>query len=557
MADKAPDPTPPSNPPPRPSLPPVPKVPPPPPASATKATPLSAVSPSISLPPPPSTGAVAPLPSRTVLPAPAPTATPSPLPPPPSGAARPPPPPSDKTAAAFPASPSVLTIPASTANTVPLSPPPSGAALPPLPPPPAPASKPAPAKDSPKSGGGKAPLPLLSRTKLRQPRDIPATPGQGPAIGRTGSLKPPRKRSIIGAIAARLAAYGILIGLGYGAVHLLRQTQVQGLVATPDYALPSQAYLIRDFSDDIRTLRTEYKLSNEPFERDLRVKQDTLTRVQSDLSGLEQRKKLIADDAARAEDEIKGILADAQLQSDAVWQKEGGALDAEYQQKLSAFRQTLEDRAKQTGVPLELDPAIDAPELWVNAYRLALYNPPAKVKAVPEREWIEKQLSDWHDYDKTVDTRRDAVKAEAAAVRKEISPKVDAVQARITKDNSDIEDTDVTAEPLRTELAADQVEADQAQQRLVAQRTTFTSQLLDIPKRNILETFPLTTQGRFSWQNLNQDSKYPPGSYFLWASIKKDGQEYWALVPFTVTAYSRLDLVIEPGAFVPALGLLK
>jgi len=394
---------------------------------ATAATPISAVPPSISLPPPPPAQTAAPLPSRTVHPVPARAETPSPLPPPPSGGALPPPPPSAK--ATTPISPTLA--PAATPS--PLPPPPPG---PTLPPPPAP--KPAPAKENPKSGSGKAPLPLLSRTKLRQPRDIPATSGAGPAVGRTGSLKPPRKRSIVGAIAARLAAYGILVGLGYGAVHLLRQTQVQGLVATPDYALPAQAYLIRDFSDDIRTLRTEYKMSNEPFERDLRVKQDTLTRVQSDLSGLEQRKKLIADDATRAEDEIKGILADAQLQSDAVWQKEGGALDAEYQQKLAAFRQTLLDRAQQTGVPLELDPAIAAPELWVNAYRLALYNPPAKVKAVPEREWIEKQLADWHDYDKTVDTRRDAVKAEAADVRKQISPKVDAVQARITKDNSDI-----------------------------------------------------------------------------------------------------------------------
>jgi len=402
------------------------------------------------------------------------------------------------------------------------------------------------------------PLPLLSRAKLRPPRELHTSDdGAAPLPPAPPTARPRRKRSLLARVGGVALGAALLVGLGVEAVRFLRQTQVQGLIVAPGAALPKEVYLVRDFSDDIRTLRTEFKLANEPYERDARQKTETLQRVEADLARLDQHKKLVADDIGAKQEEIRVLLVQARLEAQKVWENDGNALDKDYAKRLNGFRQALADRAKQLGLAVTLDPQAGSPEVWANGFRLALYDPPAAVKPIPEREWLEKQLSDWHAYEKDIDTQRAGLKDKAEAIRKHVAPKVDEINAAIAKANTEIDEAENTAAPLRSEREVLQAEAESAQARAAVQRKSYAEQLIQLPQQHILDKFPLDPQGRFRWENLQAADKYPPGNYLLWASLQRDGVEYWALVPFPVKEYTRVDLVVGGKAFLPAAGLLK
>ncbi len=406
----------------------------------------------------------------------------------------------------------------------------------------------------------KRPLPLLSRAKLKRPRQIgEAAEDSGPQDGTARPAPRPRRGIPLAVrLLLRPVAYATLVGLAYLAVHFFRQTQVQGVVkAPPGGALPSEVFLVRNFADDIKTLRSEYRMASEPFEADLQMKRESLRRVEADLNGLNQRKALIAQQIADDQKEIEAAAASSQQEVARIWQVDGGALDAESAEKLAAFKQTLLDRAKQLGLPLILDDQPSSPEVWVNAFRLVLYNPPPAVKAPEQRAWLEKQLVDWHAYEADVDSRRDAIKAKTDKARQGVGERIVDAKARMEKSRQDIADTDITAVPLQSEFETLKAETAQAEGREQQQRATYAGQLSTLPTRNVIEKFPLAPDGRFAWAHLEQQTKYPPGDYFLWAQVKRGDDLYWALVPFTVTEYSRLDLVLQPGAFLPAADLLK
>ncbi|HEY8965635.1 MAG TPA: hypothetical protein VIM58_04275, partial [Candidatus Methylacidiphilales bacterium] len=382
-----------------------------------------------------------------------------------------------------------------------------------------------------------------------------ATPPPAPPAAKRRRI-PPFVSSLIG----WALALGFLAGLAYGAIYYLRQTQVQGLIVADGYLFPSQVAVVRDFSGDVGTLRSEFRSARGPLESDLAEKESNLKRVESDLAVVEQRKKLYQQAADDAKAEVGALLDRARLEADALWKNEGGALDAEFAQKNAAFLQALVDRAAALKLPFapnaEANP-LKSPDVWANAFRLALYDPPPAVKATAEREWLEKQLTEWHAYEKTYDDRLADVKKRAGELRKSVSPQMDAIQARIDKANGDVAAAETDAAPLRDELATAKTEAEGARVRIAAQREAYAAQLLDIPKRNVLQSLPLDGRGRFHWEHLEANPQFPPGNYLLWAQLRKDDKPYWAVVPFQIREYRLLKLVLKPGAFVPALDLLQ
>ncbi|SDT86236.1 hypothetical protein SAMN05444156_0157 [Verrucomicrobium sp. GAS474] len=518
---------------------------------------------------------------------------PAPVTPPPTSAPKPTlpsplaPPPSLPPRAAVPSTPAPIS----------LTPPPTKAVPPPLPtPPPAALAKPEPVKPepvkpepvkpapappaavSPAPPKSRLPLPLLSRSRTTRETaaSIPAgpstpvpTPGlstaevpvsPAPVTPASAPKKKKRIPPIVSRILGWILAIALIGGLAYGAVYYLRQTQMQGIIVAPDYLLPEKVAIIRDFSGDISALRVEFRSARAPFERDLAEKELNLKRIASDLAVVEQRKKLYQQEADAANAEVAAILDRARNEADAVWKNTGGALDAEYQAKTDAFIQSLVDRAAAIKLPFTLNPdanPLRSPDVWANAFRLALYNPPAPIKPVAEREWLEKQLAEWHVYEKGYDERRTAIKAQAAAIRKAVSPKMDEIRVRVDKAAADVAAAEADAAPLRDELANAKVETEGARTRIVDQRASYVAQLQDIPKRNLIQSLPVDHRGRFRWEHLEANAQFPPGNYLLWVELKKDDQPYWAVVPFTIKEYQRLSLVLKPGAFVPALDLIK
>ncbi len=359
-------------------------------------------------------------------------------------------------------------------------------------------------------------------------------------------------------IAARVVAYAAIGGLGYGVYQSLRQSQVQGALSAPGYELPPQIMLVRDFSDDLKSLHDEYQLARQPYLDELKNKQDTMKQVQSDLTGLEERERLLQQEINNARSEITTIIAKGQEDAQKVWQSNGNSMESEYNQKLQEFENKIKERATQLGLDYQYDPSIRSPEVWVNAFRLALYNPPKAVKTADERAWVEGELKEWTDYEKSQDDKRQALKAQVDTIHKTIAPKVAETDDRVSHLQARIASTEEEATPLRTELEAVTGQVADAKSLVDAETKKYFGQLYEIPTHNVLDKLPLEPEGRWEMTHLEQNPKYQPGGkYLMWITLKKDGQDYWALVPFSPVQDSLLKILISDKAFVRTGSLLE
>ncbi|MDE1171327.1 MAG: hypothetical protein PW734_09005 [Verrucomicrobium sp.] len=409
---------------------------------------------------------------------------------------------------------------------------------------------------SPDSGTPKKPQPLLARQRrqARTPAPSPRPSATPPAAAHSSPI--PSNRGFRAFL--RVAAIASLAFLGWAAGWTWRQTQVQGLVIAPEgYTLPREACVVRDFSGDLRALREEAARALAPYEEDLRDKEENLRRVHGDLSGLDERKRLYSQEIDRIQSDIQAAVSHTRQEADALWAHDGKALDAEYAAKMEEFRQQLAARAAQLKLSPDLDPKQPFPDIWVNSFRLSLYNPPPTVKAPAERTWLEQQLADWHAYEKEYDARRNALKKKADDIRQGLGGHLDGLRTRIDRRNASIADTDEQQAPLQSEAQTLESETAAVRTNISEQRKVYTAQVVQIPQRNVLEKLPLTPEGRFTWDHLEENGKYPPGNYLLWVPVRKGEEEAWAVVPFAIEANKSTDLIIKPGGFLPTDKVLQ
>lgn len=406
--------------------------------------------------------------------------------------------------------------------------------------------------------------PLLSRQKSEKAAQAvaaPSTPSPAPvALPSSGTgtgvqrPKPAWKK-----IALRVLIIVLIPLLGTATYYSLRETRLEGRIAhASDFSLNNEAFLVRDFRNDLTALQEEIQLSRDPIRQSLQDKQTLVNRVKSDISAREERLHLLNQEIASAQGESAGIIDQAKKQGQAVWDEKGKQLDDEYNQKKKDFSKQIQDRAAALKLPLAAPaPEYDSPEVWVNAFRLSLYDAPKTVKAVSEREWAEKLLEDWRAYEKQWQGQIQKIRQQVEDIDAVPGPRIEKINDRVKDLQTRIEETKAEIEPLQAEMEGYQKDiADlQAQDAAIYQR--FYNQLVQVPNGNINYRIPLEANGRFSWRHIEQNSSFPPGSYLLWIRAQKKGEEYWTLIPFTLYPYVRTEVSIEPAAFISVRELLQ
>lgn len=406
----------------------------------------------------------------------------------------------------------------------------------------------------------KKPLPLLSRvrTTLKPPRNLPAAGEQVPQEEEAPKKRGPRRTPLWLKALSRLLAYAAIVGLAYLAYQQWRETQIQGALYAPGYELPKEIFIVRDFTEDLKILRQEFVLARQPFQDELKSKQESLQRVQADLSGLEERQRLIQQEIQNVKAEVETLVTNGQLSASEVWIKGGQEIEAEYELKLNEFEQRIVERAKQLGLDYKNTSSLRSPEVWVNAFRLSLYNPPKAVKSGEERIWAEDQLKLWREYEKENLAKRQKIKTEADEVKKAIGPRVTEINERVKRLQARLVEAGTETQPIIAERDLITGQVAEARASLEQQTKKYFDQLYQIPTRNILDKLTLSSRSTWEMRQLDANSKYPPGSsHLLWVQLKKDGQEFWALVPVTTELYHRTDVMISAKAFVRAQAMLE
>jgi septal ring factor EnvC (AmiA/AmiB activator) len=345
--------------------------------------------------------------------------------------------------------------------------------------------------------------------------------------------------------------------LGYTTYMMYRETRLEGIVAAPSIDL-AQVVVTRDFRAEALMLAKELAMSRAPLLSDIRQIEEAFARIRGDVAGRDERIRLLGQEVEELEKEVDTVIKEASAEARGLWETEGLAMNAEYEQKLTAFEQQLITRAEQLKVKFEPSKEYRVPEVWVNAFRLALYNAPPSVNTGAQRQWAEQQLGLWKEYCKIWDEKMAALKERIKKVQSSPKEKIDQITARRNDLRAQMAETEVEVGPLRREMEEQQQNLVRVKSEEASLEKTFYPQLIKTVDENRLFTVPFRPEDKtFSWRRIDRMPQFPPGKYFLWLKGYIDNEEYWSVVPFTLNSYSTTELVIYSGAFVKVSDILR
>lgn len=412
--------------------------------------------------------------------------------------------------------------------------------------------------------------------KLPHPRELSATPAVPGETAPKTPLAPmagvpvqvPKKEvhrvrpawlKIIIAVTLRLLVLAAIVGLGYYSYYTLRETRLEGFVNLPPGFQVKRVCLVRDFRQDVLNLAEELAMARAPLSSDIDQLESVVSRSKSDVAGRDERLRLLREEVEKADKEILGVMKDATESGNKIWAGPGAALDVDFAQKKEEFHKKIVERAAQLRIKYVDNTDFRDPEVWVNAFRLALYDAPKEINTTAQREWAEKELNGWKKYVESYQQSMTALKKQVEEIQTSPQGRIGEINQRVADLNQRIGETEQEITPIRQELKQGQEALDKLKAEQASLESPFYKQVLDAPEGSLLLKLNFDPEtNRFSWREINRDPQFPPGEYNLWVSaIAKDGQEYWTYVPIHLYQYQTTQIILQPGAFVSVQTILR
>jgi len=358
--------------------------------------------------------------------------------------------------------------------------------------------------------------------------------------------------------------FAITVALLYtGGLYFSRETRVEGqVIPPPGMTLGNEAWIVGDFRQQSFGIADDLARDRESDLRDIQVAQDHVQRAQADVASREERIRLLQEQMDAAKNEIVSTVKQARDAAQQIWDGPGKQLEDEYQDRLNQLQQLIADRAKSLKLKYQPDDSYRSPEVWANAYRLALYDVGPNVDSGKEHQWLEDQMKQWRDFTKSVDDRQKQLREQAAQIQLSPTSKVSDLNTQMDELKNRIDETEAEETPIKTELQQAQDDLAKAQAAEAALDAVRYKQLYSLPDTNIIRRLPLNDYGRFSWRHVEKDNPFAEGenTHYHWIfarAARSDGRQYWALYHFSIRRNDTVDMVIEPAGFISTKAILR
>jgi len=345
-----------------------------------------------------------------------------------------------------------------------------------------------------------------------------------------------------------------------GSLHFGRDTRVEGqVIPPPGMTVNNEVWIVTDFSSLASGISEDLAAERMPLMQEIQERQDHVQRAQADVAAREERIRLIQEEIKAAKEEIISVVKESRDATQQIWDGEGAQIDEEYTGRLNQLQKTIADRAKSLNLKYQPDNSYQSPEVWANAYRLALYEIPAGVDGVKEHQWLSDQMKQWRDFLKTLDDRKEQMREKAAQLKLAPAPKITDLNTKIDELQQRSDGAAAEEVPLKAELQQAQADLAAAQTSEAGLDDKYYKQLDTLPGEAVTKHIPLATNGRFTWVD---DDVFAEGEkerhYWIFArATRADGRQYWALGHFSFEKNHKLCLLIEPDGFVSTKAILR
>jgi hypothetical protein len=395
-------------------------------------------------------------------------------------------------------------------------------------------------------------LPLASFPKMASTPKAPLPPTRAARS---------KKRRVWELVAFYLIFAVTIVLLFFGSLYFGRQTRVEGQVIPPTGTLlNNEVWIVSDFRELSSGIAEDLAAERTPLMQEIQERQDHVARAQADVASREERIRLIQQEIDTTKTEMATIGKQAREATQQVWDGEGGEIQSDYQSRMDGLKRTIADRAKSLNLKYEPDETYQSPEVWANAYRLALYETPPGVDGVKEHQWLSDQMTQWRTYVKTLDTRKEQLRDKAAQIKSATGPKETDLQSKIDDLQHRADATATEEVPLKAELQQAQGDLAVAQTADTGLDDKYYKQLDALPQEAISKRIPMLPNGRFGFDV--EENAFAGGEqqqhYWLFArATRADGRQYWALYHLGIARNQTVELNMEPTAFVSTKAILR
>ena len=419
-----------------------------------------------------------------------------------------------------------------------------------------------PPAQSPETGtpsSGEKEQPAAKVLPTQPPPDVPVSPKAKKPLPPTRAERA-KKRRVWETVAFYSLFAVTVLALFFGGLYFCRETRVEGqVIPPPGMTLNNEVWIVTDFSSLASGIAEDLAAERTPIMQEIQERQEHVQRVQADVAKLEESIRLLQEEIQASKDEIASIVKQSHDATQQIWDVDGAQIDAEYTSRLNQLQKEIADRAKSLNLKYQPDDSYRSPEVWANAYRLALYDVPAGVDSAKEHQWLGDEIKQWRDFLKTLDDRKEQLREKAAQLKLAPAPKITDLNTKIDELQQRIDGTAAEEVPLKAELQ-------QAQADLVAAQTAdaglddkYYKQLYSLPGEAVTKHIPLATNGRFTWVD---DDVFAEGEkehrYWIFArATRADGRQYWALHHFSIGKNETIELIIEPTGFISTKAILR
>jgi hypothetical protein len=353
-----------------------------------------------------------------------------------------------------------------------------------------------------------------------------------------------------------------MVVLYFGALHVLQETSVEGqVIPPPATTLNNEVWIVSgaDVWSQAQGIADDLAKERAPLMQEIQERQDHVQRVQADIAAREERIRIINQEMQAAKADITATVKQSRDATQQIWDTEGAAIDDEYQSHLNQLRKAIADRAKSLNLKYQPDDTYQSPEVWANAYRLALYDVPASVDSVKEHAWLGDQMKQWRDLLKSLDDRKEQLREKAAQLKLAPAPKITDLNSKIDDLQQRSDSTAAEEVPLKAELLQAQADLTAAQAAEVGLDDKYYKELNSLPQASITTRIPLATDGRFTWI---ENDPFVEGErehrYWIFSrATRTDGRQYWALGHFAVEKDHKICLLMEPESFISTKAILR
>ncbi len=405
--------------------------------------------------------------------------------------------------------------------------------------------------------------------KLKEQTALPVVPVPAPVVAVTPATPQPltraaraKKRRLWDTVAFYVFFAVAMIVLYFGALHVCQETSAEGQVIPPaGTTLNNEVWIVSgaDVWSQAGGIADDLAKERAPLMQEIQERQDHVQRAQADVAAREERIRIINQEMQASKADILTTVKQSRDATQKIWDTEGAEIDEEYQSHLEQLRKAIADRAKSLNLKYQPDDTFQSPEVWANAYRLALYDVPASVDSVKEHQWLGDQMKQWRDLLKSLDDRKEQLREKAAQIKLSPAPKITDLNSKIDDLQQRADSTAAEEVPLKAELQQAQTDLAAAQAAEASLDDKYYKELNSLPDASITKRIPLATNGRFTWV---EDDPFVEGEkehrYWIFArATRTDGRQYWVLGHFGIEKNHKICLLMEPDSFISTKAILR